>query len=60
MRYSSSKFMNFSRISSKFFRDVSNFEDIYKNGTSIFEVEIYKNAPPIFEVKILKNAPMIF
>ena len=52
--------MNFSRIFLEFFRDVSNFEDIYKNGTSIFEVEIYKNTPPIFEVKILKNAPMIF
>ena len=52
MRYSISKFRDFSRIFSNFFRDFSYFEHIFKNVTSIFEVEIYRNAPPIFEVKI--------
>ena len=38
VRYSISKFRDFSRIFSKFFRDFSNFEHIYKNATLIFEV----------------------
>ena len=60
MRYSISKFRDFSRIFLEFFMDFSNVENIYKNATLIFEVEIYTNAPLIFKVKILKNNLPIF
>ena len=60
VRHSISKFKDFSKKISEFFRDFSDFEDIYKNITLIFEVEIYKNALPIFKVKIYINAPLIF
>ena len=48
MRYSISKFMDFSENFLNFFRDFSDFEHIYENTTLIFEVKIYKNAPPIY------------
>ena len=35
MRYLISKFRDFSRIFSKFFRDFSDFENIYTNATLI-------------------------
>ena len=57
MRYSISKFRNFSGIFSEFFRDFSDFEYFCENATLIFEIEIHRNAPIIFEVKIYKNAP---
>ena len=60
VRYSISKFRDFSGIFLKFFRNFSDFEHIYKNVTPIFEVEIYRNAPLIFQVKIYRNAPPIF
>ena len=36
MRYSISKFRDFSKFFSKFFRDFFDFEHIYKNVTLIF------------------------
>ena len=38
LRYLISKFRDFSGIFSKFFRDFSDFEYIYKNDTLTFEV----------------------
>ena len=60
VRYLISKFRDFSRIFSEFFRDISDFEHIYENVTLIFEIEIYSNAPPILEMKIYKNTLPIF
>ena len=48
MRYSISKFRDFSRIFSKIFRDFSDFEHIYKNAIPNFEVDKYKNFALIF------------
>ena len=36
VRYSISKFMDFSKIFLEFFKDFSDFEHIYENVTSIF------------------------
>ena len=55
LRYLISKFRDFSRIFSEFFKDFSDFENIYQNPIPIFEIKIYKNAPPIFKVKINRN-----
>ena len=60
VRYSISKFNDFSRTFYELFRDFSNFEHIYKNATLIFEVKIYRIAPLILEVKINKNPLLIF
>ena len=49
MRYSISKFRDFSRIFSRIFS-----EHIYENATPIFEIKIYRNAPLILEVKFLE------
>ena len=48
VRYSISKFRDFSKIFSELFRDFSDFEHIYENVSMIFEVEINRNTPPIF------------
>ena len=54
VRYSISKFRDFSRIFLEFFseifRDFSDFEHIYQNATPIFKVKIYRNVPLIVEV----------
>ena len=75
MRYSISKFRDFSEIFLEFFlmfRDFSDFEHIYENATPIFKVKIYRNALrffkseiyrnviPIFKVKNYRNAPPIY
>ena len=72
MRYSISKFREFSGIFLEFFREFSDFEYIYENATPIFKVKIYKNAlrflkseiytnaTPSFKVKNYKNAPPIY
>ena len=48
VRYSISKFSDFSGIFLKFLGTFPIFEYIYKNATPIFEVEIYKNTTLIF------------
>ena len=49
MRYSISKFRDFSRIFLNFLGTFSDFfEHIYENATPIFKVKIYRNAPPIY------------
>ena len=45
MRYSISKFEDFSEI----FRDFFDFEHIYENATPIFEMKIYRNVPLIYQ-----------
>ena len=60
MKYSISKFRDFSGIFFEFFRNFSDFENIYENATPIFEIEIYRNALLIFEIKIYQNTPLIF
>ena len=62
MRYSISKFRDFSRIYLEFFFEflgTSDFEHIYENTTLIFQIEIYENVTLIFEMKIYRNAPPI-
>ena len=44
MRYSISKFRDFSGIFLNFLGTFSDFEHIYENATLIFKVKIYKNA----------------
>ena len=72
MRYSISKFRDFSGIFLNFLGTFSDFEHIYENVTPIFKVkiyknalrfsksEIYKNATPIFKVKNYRNTPLIY
>ena len=72
MRYSISKFRDFSGIFLIFLGTFSDFEHIYENATPIFKVkiyknalrfsksEIYKNATPIFKVKNYRNTPLIY
>ena len=72
MRYSISKFRDFSGIFLNFLGAFSDFEHIYENDTPIFKVKIdkntlqflksesYKNATPIFKVKNYRNAPPIY
>ena len=72
MRYSISKFRDFSGIFLNFLGTFSDFEHIYENATPIFKVkiyknalrfsksEIYKNATPIFKVKNYRNTPLIY
>ena len=44
MRYSISKFRNFSGIFLNFLGTFSDFKHIYENATPILKVKIYKNA----------------
>ena len=44
VRYSISKFRDFSGIFLIFFGAFSDFEHIYENASPIFKVKIYKNA----------------
>ena len=60
MRYSISKFRNFSGIFLIFLETFSDFEHIYENATPIFKVKIYKNALRFLKSKIYKNATPIF
>ena len=46
MRYSISRFRNFFEIFFEFLGTFAIFEHIYKNSTSIFELELYINAHP--------------
>ena len=57
MRYSISKFRDFSGIFINILETLSDFEHIYKNTPPNFEAKIYINIPLIFEVKIKKKAP---
>ena len=60
MRYSISKFRDFSRIFLNFLRTFSDFEYIYENATPIFKLKIYKNALQFLKSEIYKNATLIF
>ena len=60
MRYSISKFRDFSGFFLNFLGTFSDFEHIYENDTLIFKVKIYKNAFRFFMLEIYKNAIMIF
>ena len=64
MRYSISKFRDFSRIFLEFFLNfLGSFlilSIFTKMSLQFFKLEIYKNAPLIFKVKIYRNAPPIF
>ena len=48
MRYSISKFRDFSGIFLNFLGTFSDFEHIYENDTPIFKVKNYRNAPQIY------------
>ena len=47
MRYSTSKFEDFSWNFFEFYKDFSYFEHFYENATVIFKLKIYRNAPLI-------------
>ena len=60
MRYSISKFRDFSRIFSNFLGTFQIFSIFMKIPFRFSNSEIYKNATPIFKVKNYKNIPLIY
>ena len=60
MRYSISKFRDFSVIFLNFLGTFSDFEHIYENATPIFKVKINKNALRFSNSEIYINVTPIF